>query len=182
MSSSTEQSVDWALQMLVVAGAAAFAHALFLAGNWGVVKAWSLAGHDNADSYIMEGSAFDEKAHVAQANAVERSVTIVASQKALPTTLAMLGLLITSGGAGWGGTALYLLTGGASAGGGCSAVLAAATAAAVAAHLAQSFLDFAVGAAWLARDPTARKTAEQTAKGLAKMGLGGGRDCGLTAA
>ena len=31
------------------------------------------------------------------AKAVERSVTIVASQKALPTTLALLGLLTTSG-------------------------------------------------------------------------------------
>lgn len=92
MSSSTEQSVDWALQMLVVAGAAAFAHALFLAGNWGVVKAWSLAGHDNADSYIMEGSAFDEKAHVAQGEAPALPLQDVHSQ-----TSCMPGFMHTRG-------------------------------------------------------------------------------------
>ncbi len=53
-------------QVAVVAAAAAAAHSAFLAVNWGVVKGWSLAGHDDADSYIMEGSAFNENAHVAQ--------------------------------------------------------------------------------------------------------------------
>ena len=49
-----------------MAAAAAAAHSAFLAANLRVVKGWSLAGHDDADSYIMEGSAFNENAHVAQ--------------------------------------------------------------------------------------------------------------------
>ena len=52
--------------LLQVAAAAAAAHAAFLGLNTLVVHRWRLGGNDEPESYLYEGSAFDEEAHQAQ--------------------------------------------------------------------------------------------------------------------
>ncbi len=53
-------------QLAVVAAAATAAHAAFLGVNTFVVHHLQLGGNDAPESYLYEGSAFDEEAHKAQ--------------------------------------------------------------------------------------------------------------------